>query len=158
MKVSGGDVVPGGSDFTIDSKGKTRTVKWLLDYPEFQMKYVGTIDDETAPGRMTGDVIELVGEADEVRVGSFVAEQLNAIEGKGTQYFAKPEEGKLKKGLDLEGRPRWAVEKELRAKEAAAASSEARAKNAALMEKYGCTDQASCVEALKRDQARAAGP
>ena len=61
-------------------------------------------------------------------------------------------EGKLKPGLELNGRPRWQVEKELAKKAASDTAASNREKNEALMAKYGCTDQASCVEALKKDR------
>ena len=143
LERSGGAKVPGGSDFTIEAKGKSRTVKWLLEYEENTLKFVGTVDDDKATGLMAGDVYELLEAGPEVRVGTFEAKQVGSVEGKGQTYF-KYDTEKLKPGLDLDGRPRWQVEKEV-------ARDEIRKKNEALKEKYGCTDQASCVAALKAD-------
>ena len=153
LKRGDGSVVPGGSDFTIEVKGKERTVRWLLEYASGNtLKFVGRINDEAAPGVMAGDVLELLESNAEVRVGSFDAKQSGAVEGTQQKYFAKPEEGKLKPGLELNGRPRWQVEKELAKKAASDTAASNREKNEALMAKYGCADQASCVEALKKDR------
>lgn len=147
-----GAVVPGGSDFTIEAKGGGRTVTFVLDYAENQLKYVGRVDD-AAVGVMRGDILELVKGGEEVRIGSFAARQTASEDVKAVKYYAKPAEGVLKPGLDLGGRPRWQVEKELAARKATDDSDAARANNRALMEKYGCADQASCVEALRADRA-----
>ncbi|KAJ1445146.1 hypothetical protein M885DRAFT_626471 [Pelagophyceae sp. CCMP2097] len=149
---SEGAVAMSSEDFIIEPKRGSRMVKWQTDYDAATLVYEGVVED-AVPGEMTGTIFELSDKGGAgTKAGTFLLKQVNSVEPKASVLFAKPTN--LKPGDDLGGKERWVFEKEKAQAAAKAETAAVREKNEALMQRLGCSDQASCVEKLKAEAAR----